>query len=372
MHRAKLLVVVPTLGLGGVERALGSVLRHVDRERFEPTLCVLGTGIGELAPPADVPVIALGRRSRWSFCRLVLRLRRVVEGGDPDVILTFSGTANLVALAATFASRHPTPVVVTEHIAPLQMYGGPEEPFGWIKKLLIRILYRRAAAVVAVSRGVADELRQLGIPDRLLTIVHTPVELNAIEEAAADEAPEWPTRGPVVVSVGRMSPQKNQHLLLDALAILQQRVATAVVLVGDGPLRGELELAARRHELDAIFAGADTNPYRWIKRADVFVLSSNFEGFGVVLVEALALGVPVVSTDCPSGPREILDGGAYGILTPTGDPHALAAAIQLVLTDKSRAAALSASGPARAAVFSGERATRALEAVISSAARPTV
>jgi glycosyltransferase involved in cell wall biosynthesis len=358
--------------LGGVERALVSVLENIDRSRFKPVLCVLGdAGPRELVPP-DVEVVTLGRKTRWSFGRLVLAFRAVVHGRHFDCVVTFSGTANFVALAASLLARSFPPVVVTEHIAPRQMYSSAEEPFGWVKELLIRSLYRRAAAVVAVSRGVAEELRTLGVPGRLITVVHTPVDLSRVLPGADEDVPVWPEKRPVVVNVGRMTLQKNQQLLLEAVAMLRARLPVSVVLVGDGPERPALELVARSHGLDVTFAGADPNPYRWMSRADAFVSSSLFEGFGVVIVEALAVAVPVVSTDCPSGPREILNGGEFGLLTPVGDADALADALFRVLTDEALSRSLRAAGPSRAKTFSSKSATRLLECVISATGRDSV
>jgi glycosyltransferase involved in cell wall biosynthesis len=367
--KRRVLFVVPSLGLGGVERALIAVLERLDRTRFEPVLAILGDQPGEANVPSDVRVVTLGRRSKWSFGRVVVAFRKLIRTGRFDCVVTFSGTANFVALLAAATSRSAPPIVVTEHIAPLRMYGSAEETFGWLKKLLIRFLYPRAASVVAVSQGVADELGQLGVPNRLLRVVHTPVELASIAGAATADVPNWPQASPVVVSVGRMTLQKNHRLLLEAIALLRPRLPVSLVLVGDGPLRPELEAASREHELDVVFAGADTNPYRFMARADAFALTSDFEGFGVVIVEALALGVPVVSTDCPSGPREILGGGAFGVLTPVGDAQAFADALYSVMTNEELAASLGAAGPERANAFSSEHATRALEAVVEAVTR---
>lgn len=355
-----MLVVVPTLGLGGVERALASVLKNLDRSRFAPQLCVLGSATGELVPPADVSVIALGRRSRWGFLLLVARLRRTIDDRRPDVVLTFSGTANLVALAAA-RKRRVHALVITEHIAPTHMYTSVEEPVGWLKRVLIRKLYPRADAVVAVSRGIADELvRDYGIDEDLVTVIHTPVEIDRLTELAQEEPAIWPVANPVVVSVGRLTPQKNHELLLEAL----RDVDCSAVIVGDGPERERLDGLAGNLGGRVVLVGEDSNPYRYVARADVFVLSSRFEGFGVVIVEALALGIPVVSTDCDFGPREILDHGRYGVLVESENAEALATALRALLSDPVRRQTLAASAPARAAEYEGARATSELEVVL--------
>ncbi len=366
-RRATVLFVVPTLGLGGVERALSSVLERIDRTRFAPSLCVLGGDTDDVPVPADVTVVKLGRESRWSFLRVVGRLRRVIKRTRPDAIVAFSGTANMTVLVAARLVAHRPKLIVTEHISPLLMYTSDEEPFGWLKQSLVRHLYPLGDAVVAVSNGVAGELEQVyGIADELLSVAHTPVELATMAALAQEQPRVWPATGPVVVAVGRLTTQKNHALLLRALALVQAQRPIAAVIVGDGPERLALEGLARTLELRAVsFAGSDPNPYPYIARADVFALSSDFEGFGVVLVEALALGTPIVSSDCASGPREILDSGEFGLLVAPGDAEALSRAIIRILDDDELRERFRRLGPARARLFSSESATKDLEQTIA-------
>lgn len=365
----RVLFVVPTLGVGGVERALLTVLQRLDRQRFEPALCVLADVPTGVELPRGIPVIFLKRRSRWSFGRLVLGLRRLLTGGRYDVAVGFSGVANFALLGAARVTRARVGLVVTEHIAPTSMYGGPEEPFGWIKNLLIRILYPRADRVVAVSQGVAGELESVyGLRRDQLAVVHTPVELAEIPKLATADIPDWPA-GDVVVSVGRLTKQKNHQLLLHALARLAE--PPAAVIVGDGPERAHLEALAQELGLGCVvFVGATDNPYPYIASANLFALPSRFEGFGIVLVEALALGRPIVATDCSFGPAEILCGGEYGVLVPVDDADALAAAISGLLTDPERLRTFAERGPARAAELAANTTVRELEREIENAALP--
>ncbi len=219
-----------------------------------------------------------------------------------------------------------------------------------------RWAHRHADACIAVSAGVAEDVARLaGIGRDRIAVIHNPVELPAASDDG-EGATVWGTDGARrVLTAGRLVPQKNHALLLEAFARLLDSVEARLVILGEGPLRAALE--RRAAELGIAHAvslpGFLLHPWPVYAAADLFVLSSDFEGFGNVLVEALACGLPVVSTDCPSGPREILDDGAFGTLVPCGDAAALAEAMRRALTEghdpekpKARAAGFT---PARAA-----------------------
>jgi glycosyltransferase involved in cell wall biosynthesis len=202
---------------------------------------------------------------------------------------------------------------------------------------LLRRMYPRADAIVCVSDGVARDLASLtGVPAARMRTVYNPVvtpELLAQAEAIAPHP--WLQDGgpPVVLGVGRLVDQKGFATLLEAVARLRRERPLRLLVLGEGRRRGALERQARRLGLGADFAlpGFAPNPFAYMARAGVFVLSSVYEGLPGVLIQALACGCPVVSTDCPDGPREILAGGEYGPLVPVGDAAALAAAIGRVL-----------------------------------------
>jgi glycosyltransferase involved in cell wall biosynthesis len=203
--------------------------------------------------------------------------------------------------------------------------------------LPMRLIYRWADRVIAVSQGVAeDTLRITGLPPERVTVVHNPVITPALyEQSRAPCGHPWieePDR-PVVLAAGRLTRQKDFATLIRAFARVRDRRSCRLIVLGEGGLRGELERLAERLGVtpDLDMPGFTPNPYAFMRRAHLFVLSSAWEGSPNVLTEALALGTPVVATDCPSGPREILDGGRIAPLVPVGDHQALAAAMGTVL-----------------------------------------
>jgi glycosyltransferase involved in cell wall biosynthesis len=203
----------------------------------------------------------------------------------------------------------------------------------------MRLGYSLADAVVAVSFGVRDDLTELsGLPASRYCVVHNPVPPPEPDPDAADEAllRWWGDGGCArIIAIGSLKPAKDYPTLLRAFAVASRKQAVRLLIVGEGPLRGEIEALIELLGLsDRVrLPGHVPNPYVWLNHADQFVLSSAWEGFGNVIVEAMHCGVPVVSTDCRSGPREILDDGKYGRLVPVGDVDALARAMLDSLTE---------------------------------------
>jgi glycosyltransferase involved in cell wall biosynthesis len=203
---------------------------------------------------------------------------------------------------------------------------------------LLGRFHKWADVIVAVSNGVADDLvRKTGIPRDRVDVIYNPIITPTLLAAAAQPPTDgwcFENSAPVVLGVGRLSAQKNFRLLVDAFASLRRERNARLVILGEGPERAALEARIRELHLqdDVLLPGFVDNPYAWMSRAGVLVLSSDFEGLPTVLVEALAVGTPVVSTDCPSGPREILLDGALGELVPLGDVQMMAAAINRALT----------------------------------------
>jgi glycosyltransferase involved in cell wall biosynthesis len=209
---------------------------------------------------------------------------------------------------------------------------------------LLRIGFRFADRIVAVSEGVADDLAAtIGLPRARIDVIYNPIDFARLRSAATGTARvDWPAgTGPKLLSVGRLIEQKDLPTLLRAVARLPH---ARLLVLGDGEARAGLEALAR--ELGVVervhLPGFVDNPFPLFKMADAFVLSSLWEGLPTVLIEALALSPHVIATDCPSGPREILEAGRWGALVPVGDPAALAQAIEseLALPRRDTTAAL--------------------------------
>ncbi len=260
--------------------------------------------------------------------------RRYLKRERPDAVISALPLANGIAAWATrFVPAKPV-LVLTERNAVSMAFGDLDVPRYRPLMWAIRLSYRFADAIVGVSGGVADRLRKMpGVRDGSIHVIYNPTWHPRIEARAREAvAHAWLSEqgAPVIVAVGRLERQKDFPTLLDAFAQIRQRRQARLVVLGEGSLRGNLETLARQLGVaeDLSMPGFVKNPFAYMARASVFVLSSIHEGFPNVIVEAMACGTPVVSTDCPSGPSEILDGGRYGPLVPVGDSKALAAAIE--------------------------------------------
>jgi len=257
----------------------------------------------------------------------------------PDALLSALSYSNLAALWARERAGVAVRVVISErntlsvrsaHARGLQWRVLPKVEARW---------YPRADAILAVSEGVADDLaRTARLARDRITVTYNPVDTAAVEAAAREPvAHEWlrPGELPIVLGVGKLKPQKGFDVLLRAFARVRAVRAARLVILGEGPQRRPLERLARELGLgsgDLALPGFVANPYAWMARSAVFALSSRWEGLPNALIEALACGCAVVSSDCPSGPAEILGAGRLGALVPVDDADALAAAIGRALT----------------------------------------
>jgi glycosyltransferase involved in cell wall biosynthesis len=321
---------------GGAERALLLILKNIDRKKYEPVLLLLNRS-GELLKevPPDVLVHELGKSSRWEAFALLKRIREAVRRIEPDVIVSLLTYSNSLLLAAKTIYRIAQPVIVVEqnHLSSTLKYLS----FPMLRGMAVRLLYRHADSVVGSSNGCIDDLiYRFGIPARIAQCIYNPADV-AYCVRRASESIEFPAimgnGKPTVLAAGRLTKQKDFPTLLLAFETLLQSCEANLVILGEGELRNQLEdfcqkLNIREH---VCFAGFQSNPYPFFKRADCFVLSSIYEGFGMVIVEAMALKVPVISTDCPSGPGELIENNVSGILTPMRDSETLAVKMKEVL-----------------------------------------
>ncbi|WP_425449937.1 glycosyltransferase [Virgifigura deserti] len=265
------------------------------------------------------------------------RLARYLRAARPAVLLSALDYGNIAALCATDLSSAGTPVVIGQHCQFTQDVRNARKRR--VRKLppLVRRFYPRADAIIAVSDGVADDLSEAThIPRQRITTVYNPVvtpDLPARAQEPLDHPWFAPGAPPALIGVGKLKPQKDFPTLFRAFAQVRRVRPVRLLILGEGPERQRLEELATTLGIasDLDMPGFVANPFPYMARASAFVLSSAFEGLPSVLIQALACGCPVVSTDCPSGPAEILSNGAYGPLVPVGDPDALAKAVLAVL-----------------------------------------
>lgn len=337
MGKEKVALFLPSLRGGGAERVMVNLARGFSEKGLEVDLVLAkaeGPYLSEV--PAGVRVIDLhSSRVLASLPGLVRYLRRE----RPQAILSTLDHANIVALWARKLARVPNRLVVRVATNLSQSASNTSSARGRLMPRLIHKFYPWADAVVAISQGVADDLvKTARLSRERIQVIYNPVVTPEILEKAEEPLNHpWfaPGEPPVILSAGRLTKQKDYPTLIRAFALVRRERPARLMILGEGEERPKLEALVRELDLDedVSLPGFVDNPYAYMARSAVFVLSSAWEGFGNVLVEAMAVGTPVVSTDCPSGPAEILEGGKWGKLVPVGDVEKIAKAIIDTLED---------------------------------------
>lgn len=334
---ARVAVFLPDLGGGGAERAMLAIAASF-AERCQVDLVLAGAG-GALAHEVDesVEVVEL-RASRVIFA--IPALARHLRRSQPDAVISALTHANVVAILARALSRTRPKLIVVEQSHLSVATAGARRLRDRVLPLILRVLYPTADAVSGVSMGVADDLaREIKMSRSDVLAIPNPIPAVQLRARAAGP-PSHPwlaerDEGPVAVAVGRLTAQKDFPTLLRAVVACRREVPLRLVIFGEGEDRAALEADIVELGLtgSVSLAGFRPNPFPDVRAADVFVLSSRWEGLPTVLIEAMAVGTKVVATDCPSGPFEILRGGELGHLVPVGDAEALARAILATLAD---------------------------------------
>ncbi|MBS0386447.1 MAG: glycosyltransferase [Proteobacteria bacterium] len=338
--KPRVLFLINSLAGGGAERVMCTLLRHSESlcDEFDMTLALLDNEERANTPPEwlDVRQLDCAKSNLGSL----LAARRLIRELKPDVTVSFLTRANVVSV---LNARGPS--VISERANTAAHF--PKTLGGLISKATVRMTYPFASRIIAVSEGVAESLRDhFGVPAGRIETIPNPVDIESID-ARGGEQPEIDVGAPFVLAVGRLIEPKNFALLIRAFAT--SGMDGKLVIAGEGAERASLQRTAQACGIAdrVVLPGFVTNPYALMRRARAFVLSSNVEGFPNALVEAMAAGAPVIATNCPSGPSEILAEAPresiaglafakHGVLTPMGDLEAMAEALHAMRDDPLR------------------------------------
>jgi GalNAc-alpha-(1->4)-GalNAc-alpha-(1->3)-diNAcBac-PP-undecaprenol alpha-1,4-N-acetyl-D-galactosaminyltransferase len=330
----RITLVISSLVTGGAERVLSTMANYWATHHQDVTLITitsqetdcyaLSARVKRIGLDLAVNSRHLAEAARHNAKR-VKRLRREIGASRPDVVISFGAETNVLTLSATSGSG--VPVIVSERVDARQ------HPIGWIWGGLRYMLYRRADAVVVQSHALRGWARKL-VAIEAVHVIPNPVEapLKGVDRVAMP-----PGNGRTVVGMGRLTQQKGFDLLLRAFAkCAEKHTLWSLVILGEGEERGSLEgLVAELDLKDRVtLPGRVQNPGQTLQGADLFVMSSRYEGFPNALLEAMACGLAVISTDCPSGPREIIRDGVDGVLVQPNDINALAASMDRLMADR--------------------------------------
>lgn len=329
----KVVFFTHNLGYGGAERCIVNITSELKKRGHDVEILLVDKEGGLIKDVhEDVRVRELDGEP---LLRAGLDLRTFIREHSPDILVSNVNTANLMAIAAVKTIRTDTSLIVGVHntlsVKKQDYSTGVKDRF---IPYLMRVLYPLGDQFIAVSQGVADNLSSnYNVPKHRINVIYNPCVTDQIIEKGSqptDDALSFHSNGDLILGVGSLIEQKEFSTLIRAFSdVVKKKPDSRLAIIGDGPERANLEnLAMELNIADKVsILGHVDNVYSYMANADLFVLSSRWEGFGIVIVEAMAFGTPIVATDCPHGPREILEAGKYGRLSPVGDSSKLADAI---------------------------------------------
>ncbi len=320
---------IPDLRGGGAEKTVVNLLRGMLKQGLAPDLVMVKAGgVFQEDISAAVRIIDLDKKRAFNS---VISLSKYLKRNKPVALISHLSHCNIAALLAKKMAGVDTKLVLVEHVAISQ--NCPGRPKEKLMLWMMKKLYPGADAIVAVAKNTATDIeKRLGLKEGKVRNIYNPVvDEELFEKSKQPLSHPWfeQKEMPVLLAVGRLTPQKDFETLLNAFALVRKQRSARLIILGEGELRNKLEAHsdALGIKQDVFMPGFVANPYSYMAHADVFVLSSLWEGLSNVLIEALACGCAVVSTDCPEGPAEILENGKYGMLVTCGNAVALAEAI---------------------------------------------
>jgi glycosyltransferase involved in cell wall biosynthesis len=335
LENKRVAIFLVSLEGGGSERIALNLAQGFAERGLEVDLVLQrakGPYLDQVSDKIRIVDLRAGRMALAIF-PLISYLRRE----RPPFLLSLMMGANIIAILSKKLARVDTRLMISEHLTISVATQNAGSLRGRYLPLLAKRIYPWADGIVAVSEGVAEDLAHiLGLPRKKIEVIYNPVITPELLEKAREPVDHpWfqPGEPPVILGVGRLTEQKDFPTLLRAFALVRKERAARLVILGEGEDRPQLKALVDELGIaeDVDMPGFVDNPYGYMAGAAVFALSSRWEGLPTVLIEAMALGKPVVATDCPSGAREILNDGRYGTLVPVGDAKRLAAGISGML-----------------------------------------
>jgi glycosyltransferase involved in cell wall biosynthesis len=342
----KVLFIVPNLVAGGAERQIIYLMRGLLERGFNPSIFMLdpvGVFLDEIPDRVKVYLPGSHRASDQSMnlvihhrnpLKTIWQIIQVVCKEDPYILYSRHWPTKIPTAFAGWLMRKKVVLSEADSLMHSITYKDTSRRSSYVKSIACNL----ADVVVAVSQGVADGLKQFFKINSKVRVIHNGCDLEEIEKKSREEVshPWFSQTEPIVLAVGRLANQKGFSYLLEAVKLVNSKVPVRLLIIGDGELKGRLEKHVEELGIkDKVeFLGVKTNPFAYMAKCDLFVLSSLYEGLPNALIEAMALGLPVISTNCPYGPGEIIEDGRNGILVPVGNPQAISEAILRVLGDK--------------------------------------
>lgn len=395
--KRKILFVYSDLNRGGITKVIKNILRYIDYDSFEVTILLYKSP--EINPfPIQVNVLSIDKPQRnviaqfKDFFSRAKAIAEIIENLKPDIVISHFNRVNVNVLFARHYLKLSRPkFIAVEHTSPAAefnysisdmfkgVYHYPNDGIiinllyifsNIILRIFIRRYYPKADLVIAVSKGIKSELGySFGVKSEKIRVVYNPVDNKELRTLSEESVQPGLEKGVInIVTVGRLERQKDHKTLIEAFSMFSKEHDSHLYIIGDGSYRKYLKTLIVEKDLRArvTLTWYLENPFPFIKAADVFVLSSIYEGFGLVLVESMFLGTTVISTDCKSGPGEIIQNGVNGILVQQENPSEIYSALKRIIKNSELRKTISENGIKRAEEFSAEKITSIYEVIFNS------
>ncbi|MDD5433085.1 MAG: glycosyltransferase [Candidatus Pacebacteria bacterium] len=363
-NKHKIAFLISSLENGGTERFIVNLLEGVNKDDFDVSL-LLGQAKGEylnILPP-HIEVVNLNSKNIFS---IILRLNKYLKIKKPDILFSVFPKLNLAATITKTNFRTKTKIIISERSTLSQIASSSATKFShkfiarFFLGALVKIFYRKADAIVCVSNGVKDDLAKIIGDLPTLKVIYNPVingDFYKLSQEPIEDERFLNSSLPKVLAVGRLTKAKDYLTMLRAFSLALSKNPLNLFIIGEGEERKKIEGIIRELNLEknVFLLGSQKNPFKYMAKADIFILSSILEGFPNVLVEAMACGAPVISTDCQSGPNEIIENGKSGILASVRDEKALADAIIKLLNDVNLKSRFSMNGKEQSKKFTAAK-----------------
>ncbi len=363
-NKIKVIFFLGGLGGGGAERVASNLMQHLNRNRFNITLVLCEDEVS-YSIPDDIKKYVLYNKKMRFFNQLtkILNFYSILIKEKPDVILSFMEYPNIINVLF----KYIFPFRDIKHVISVHIV----ESMYFQKKYwrVLNFFYSKADVIICVSKGVVKDLiENFGIQKDKLVVIYNPFDSKNIDKIKNEEIHDawFKNNNPKIIAVGSLDKRKGHDYLLRAFKIVRENEINAnLIILGEGKERDNIKNLAKDLKIEdhVMLPGFKENPYKYLKNSSVFVLSSIYEGFANVLVEAMVCSVPVIATRCPSGPEEIITDGVNGLLVPIKDEKALAEAMIDLLKDKNKSERLAKEGRKRAEDFEVNKIVRAYEDV---------
>ena len=370
MDKIKLTFFLQNLEVGGAERSIVRLATALDKKYFNISFLLCeARGFLLTNLPKEIRVVNL--KSHHTSLSLV-KVIKYFNIEKPDIVLSALDHVNVVNIIAGIFCRKKPKIIITERstFSRVSTYSSTKIInkliSRYIMPCLAKIFYKRADSIICVSHGVADDISKVigNLPS--IRVIYNPVIDDSFPELIEEKITDLNIINgslPTIVAVGRLAKAKDYFTMLKAFSIVLKEIPARLLIVGDGEERKKIENLIKELNIseNVLLLGFQKNPLKYMARADIFVLSSILEGFPNVLVEAMACGAPVISTDCQSGPNEIIENGKNGFLVPVADENILAEKIVKLLKDSELRKRMSEEGKKRAQYFSAEKSVKEFE-----------